>query len=105
LVWFAETVLESGRVTQAWVSFLVAKAKLFERLRDDLNSRQEKVLVRMFREGPEGFKGGLSAQNYATITCASPATITRDLQALVDLGALTRTGERRHTRYWLKLEA
>jgi Fic family protein len=57
----------------------------------------------MFREGIDGFKGGLSAENYISITGASRATATRDLQDLVAKGALTRTGERRHTRYHLKL--
>ncbi len=58
-----------------------------------------KALLRMLREGPEGFKGGLSAGNYASITGASPATATRDLADLVTNGALVRTGERRHARY------
>lgn len=57
----------------------------------------------MFREGPEGFKGGLSAENYIAITGTSRATTTRDLQDLVEMGALNRTGKRRHTRYWLRL--
>jgi len=34
---------------------------------------------------------------------ASPATATRDLVELVALGALVRTGERRHTRYQLAI--
>jgi Fic family protein len=55
----------------------------------------------MFREGPEGFKGGLSAGNYSTIAGASPATATRDLVDLVEKGALVRVGERRHARYHL----
>ena len=38
----------------------------------------------MFEEGPEGFKGGMSAGKYATITGASPATTTRDLSDLVE---------------------
>ena len=58
----------------------------------------------MFREGPDGFKGGLSAENYISITGTSRATATRDLQDLVEIDALTRTGERRYTRYSLKLE-
>ena len=55
----------------------------------------------MLREGPEGFKGGLSAGNYARITGASPATTTRDLSDMVAKGALLRDGERRHARYYL----
>jgi Fic family protein len=69
------------------------------RLRGRLNDRQEKAMLYMFREGPQGFKGGLSAGNYSTITGASPATATRDLADLVEKGALTRTGERKHARY------
>lgn len=68
-----------------------------------MNPRQEKVLARMFREGPDGFKGGLSAENYISITRTSSATATRDLQDLVSKGALVRTGERKYTRYTLNL--
>ena len=57
----------------------------------------------MFKEGPEGFKGGLSAGNYGTITGASPATATRDLVDLTEKGALIRTGELRHARYSLSV--
>jgi Fic family protein len=63
------------------------------------------VIERMFREGPAGFNGGLSAENYIAITGTSRATTTRDLQDLVELGALSRTGERRNTRDWLHLSA
>jgi Fic family protein len=76
---------------------------LLERLRSQINERQQKVLVRMFREGPERVKGGLSAGNYSTITGASPATTTRDLADLTEKGALVRTGERKHARYALNL--
>jgi len=58
----------------------------------------------MFREGPDGFAGGLSAENYRTITDASFATTTRDLADLVEKGALIRTGERRYARYRLAVD-
>jgi Fic family protein len=103
LVYFADTVIQAQRVTMKRVEFYIAKAKLYERLQGHLNRRQEKVIARMFREGIEGFKGGLSAENYISITWASRATATRDLQDLVAKGALTRTGELRHTRYHLNL--
>jgi Fic family protein len=99
LSWFAGITIEAQRRTTAQVEFLIEKTKLLDQLRGQLNSRQEKALLRMLREGPEGFKGGLSAGNYATITGASPASATRDLADLVDKGALLRTGELRHTRY------
>ena len=44
----------------------------------------------------------MSAGNYATITGASPATATRDLADMVEKGALRRTGERRHARYFVE---
>jgi len=58
----------------------------------------------MFREGPDGFKGGLSAEKYISITGAPRATVTRDLRDLVGKGALLRKGERKHTRYLLNLK-
>lgn len=61
------------------------------------------VLLRVLQEGPEGFKGGLSAGNYVSIAKTSPATARRDLADLVDKGALNRTGERRHARYHLSI--
>lgn len=103
LAWFAGVAIEAQRRAIALVEFSIDKAKLFDRLRGQINDRQEKVLLRMFREGPEGFKGGLSAGNYSTITGASPATATRDLVDLIAKGALARVGERRHTRYHLGL--
>ncbi|MGQ0683204.1 Fic family protein [Bradyrhizobium sp.] len=103
LTYFASTILEAQRNTIARVDFFVAKAKFYETFRDQLNGRQEKVIARMFKEGIDGFKGGLSADNYITIGKTSRATATRDLQDLVEKGALTRTGELRHTRYHLSL--
>ncbi len=99
LAWFAGVTIEAQRRTIALVEFLIDKAKLLDRLKGQLNERQEKALLRMFREGPEGFKGGLTAGKYSTITGASPATVTRDLADLVEKGALVRAGERRHARY------
>jgi Fic family protein len=101
LVWFAEIVLKAQQVTLDRVGFFISKAQFYDRHRTQLNDRQEKAIARMFREGPAGFKGGLSAENYLKITGTSRATATRDLQDLVEKGALRRTGERRHTRYWL----
>ena len=105
LAYFAQTILEAQRNTIKRVDFYIAKAKLYEKLRSRLNARQQKAIARMFREGIDGFKGGLSAENYVSITKCSRATATRDLQDLVAQGALKRTGELRHTRYHLNLAA
>jgi Fic family protein len=101
LAWFAATVIDAQRATQVRAEFVIKKTKLFDRLRGQLNPRQEKVLLRMFQEGPEGFKGGMSADKYIRIAPTSRATATRDLQDLVEKGALLRKGELKHTRYFL----
>jgi Fic family protein len=105
LRYFAETIIEAQTTTIQRVDFYVAKAKYYERLRGKLGERQAKVIARMFKEGIDGFKGGLSAENYISITGTSRATATRDLQDLVEKGGFTKTGELRHTRYFLKFEA
>ncbi len=104
LNYFAETVLDAQKYTLRLIDFLIAKTRLYDRLIGALNARQEKTLARMFVEGLEGFKGGLSAKNYIAITGTTKATATRDLADFVKKGVLTRTGERRHTRYWLNIE-
>ena len=103
LVYFAETVLAAQEYSVRCVEFLIEKSKLYTRLAGELNERQQKVLARMFREGLGGFKGGLSAENYISIAKTSASTATRDLQDLITKGALTRTGERKSTRYHLNL--
>jgi Fic family protein len=103
LAWFAGTTIEAQRRTLAFIEFLIDKTKLLDRIRGQLNERQAKALLRMFKEGPEGFESGLSAGNYSTITGASPATTTRDLADLTEKGALIREGERRHARYKLNV--
>jgi Fic family protein len=103
LDYFAHTVLDALDSSRARVVFLIGKAKLYDRLRGQLNARQDKALARLFRAGPEDFVGGFSAENYRAITGSARATATRDLQDLVAKGALVRSGERKHTRYALNL--
>lgn len=103
LTYFGNTIIEAQRYTQKVIDFVIAKTKFYDRFKDKLNSRQAKVINRIFREGVDGFKGGLSAENYIAITRASRATTTRDLQDLVEKGAFTRTGTRKSTRYFINL--
>lgn len=105
LIYFSQTILESQAYTKKIIGFSIKKAKIYDKARKiSLNSRQEKAIERMEREGPEGFKGGLSADNYIKITKTSRATATRDLQDLVEKGLLIRTGELRFRRYFLNLD-
>ena len=101
LAWFAGTAQEAQERTLRRIAFLIAKTRLLDRLRDRINDRQEKALLRMFAEGPDGFRGGLSASNYRTITDTLSATATRDLADLVRQGALRREGELKAARYYL----
>ena len=55
LSWFAATAIKAQRRTIARVEFLIDKTRLLDRLRGLLNNRQEKALLRMLREGPDGF--------------------------------------------------
>ncbi len=104
LGYFADTVLQAQNTTQCMIDFLIQKTKLYDRVKSQLNERQEKALARIFHEGVEGFKGGLSAENYISITGAARATATRDLQDLVGKGVLIRTGALKSTRYHLNME-
>ena len=100
---FAQVVLQAQEESMSLLYFLIKKSKMLNALSKEINPRQTKVLLRMFAEGPNGFKGGLSAENYIAITKTTRATATRDLTDLVEKGALVKTGELRHTRYVLNL--
>jgi len=105
LRWFSAIALEAQYRTFAQIDFVIHKTKLLDRVNGRINARQEKVLMRMFLEGPEGFGGGMSAKKYSIIAETAPATTTRDLAGLVEVGALIRTGELKHTRYALNIPA
>jgi Fic family protein len=101
LNWFADLVLAAQTHTLQGLDFLLASTRLWDRLRGQLNERQEKALSRLMRAGVDGFAGGLSASKYMAITGAPAATARRDLGHLVELGGLRRTGQLKGTRYWL----
>ena len=103
LIYFAETMIQAQAQAQSMLDFIIAKMKFYDRLRGQFNERQDKAIARMMREGPDGFKGGLSAEKYISITGTSRATATRDLQDLVDKKALVRAGNLKSTRYHLCL--
>lgn len=100
---FSNAILQAQEESLNLLYFLVEKSKLLNALSGQINPRQEKVLLRMFAEGPAGFKGDLSAEKYIAITKTSRATATRDLTDLVQKKALVKTGELRHTRYRLNI--
>ncbi len=101
LKYFSNAILQAQAHTQEMIHFLFQKTRFFDHFQYQMNARQEKVIARIFRAGPKGVVGGLSAKNYIAITRASRATATRDLQDLVNKGILTRTGELKSARYHL----
>jgi len=101
LLYFGHTLIAAKRNVLISVERVLQKTALFSRLSNDINERQKKVMNRLFEAEPAGFVGGLSAGKYIKITKATRATATRDLQKLVDLGILHKTGQRRYARYWL----
>lgn len=103
LRYFAQTVLEAQACSVNRIEFLIEKAKFHERFRGAFNARQEKVIARLFEEGPNGFTGGLSASKYIRIAATSHATATRDLTDLVEKQALKKTGQLKGTRYTLNI--
>ncbi|MBO6815709.1 MAG: Fic family protein [Rhizobiaceae bacterium] len=103
LEYFSQVILDAQANALRLIEFLIAKTKHYDRYKDAMNERQAKAVERMFREGPNGFKGGLSAENYISITGAKRPTATRDLTDLVNKNILKKTGERRYTRYWLPM--
>ena len=80
--WFVHTALEAQIQAEEQIDFTLKKTRLFDRFRDRLNERQLSMLRRLLDEGLKGFEGGMSAKKYMSITGASKATATRDLQDL-----------------------
>lgn len=104
LLWFANIALEAQQSTYMYIDFIIKKSIILKEAEGKINPRQEKVLLRLFHAGPDGFVGGLSAKNYMSITGAPIATTTRDLNDLVKKNILKRTGELKATRYFLNLD-
>lgn len=101
--YFVQTCLNAQIQAEQKISFTLKKTKLFDRFEDHMNERQLKVVRRMLEEGPDGFEGGMSTKKYITITKASKATATRDLQELAVLGVLVPEGAGRSTRYMVNI--
>ena len=101
--YFAKVLIEAQKNTQKLAEFLLKKKNFYEKFQNLLNTRQGKVIAKVFKAGINGFEGGLSADNYLKITKTSRATATRDLQELVERKILTKTGEGRWMRYFLKI--
>ncbi|PSR56641.1 DUF4172 domain-containing protein [Adhaeribacter arboris] len=101
--YFVDVILKSQEQAISLVDFVLKKSKFFDRFKGVLNERQIKVVRRMLDAGVEGFAGGMSAKKYMSITKASKATATRDLQHLLELEVLILEGGGRSTHYILNI--
>ncbi|MCP4457231.1 MAG: Fic family protein [Cytophagales bacterium] len=104
LHYFINVLLEAEQESIYNTEHILQKAKFFDRFGTALNSRQKRVISKMFDAGYTGFEGGMSAKKYMTIAKTTKPTATRDLQQLVSHGALIPTGGGRSTHYDLNLD-
>jgi Fic family protein len=102
--YFIGVVLSAQSEAEQLVEFILQKTRFFDRYREKLNARHTKVINRMLSEGPKGFKGGMSAKKYVSLTGVSKATATRDLQYLMEIGVFKRIGGGRSIRYDVDLD-
>lgn len=105
LDYFTAAIVRAQEIALAEIAFVIDKSRFHDRFDGRLNGRQRKVIARVFAEGRAGFAGGLSAKNYVAIAKCSPATATRDLAALRDMGALVSHGQGRGRRYEIRTPA
>ncbi len=104
LVWFLEQARAANRSSESVVNAMLRKARFWiGHSQSELNVRQLKALNRMLDAGPDGFVGGMTNRQYASLTRASPATAQRDLAALVAKGCLVLVGSGRSARYELAM--
>lgn len=103
--YFIRTVLEAQIAAEELIDFTLKKTRFFDRFTDILNERQSKAIRRMLEEGPTGFKGGMTASKYVSLTKTSKATATRDLQYLLSINAFIQSGSAagRSTSYQVNL--
>lgn len=101
--YFIDVIIQAQFAAQNEINFILKKTTFFDKYQSVLNERQLKVIKRMMQFGVKGFKGGMSAKKYMSITGSSKATATRDLQQLVAIKVLIQTGSGRSVRYELNL--
>ncbi|WP_295187993.1 Fic family protein [Sediminibacterium sp.] len=101
--WFASIIIIAQDDAEKTIQFTIKKMKFFDKHDKKLNERQKKVINRMLDEGINGFKGGMNAKKYISITETSKATATRDLQELVAMNVFVINGLGRSTSYVINI--
>ena len=101
LLYFSQLLIDAQQNTIDILEFSVKKTQFFDKHKKTLNGRQMKAVNKMLNAGKDGFEGGMTAKKYISITKATKATATRDLQELVELGILQQNLAGRSTNYEL----
>jgi Fic family protein len=104
IYYFSQTILNAQKHAKTIIRFTLEKAKFLDKFKLQLNERQIKVITKMLEYGFEGFKGGMTAKKYLSITKTSKATATRDLQDMVEKQCLKPIGAGRGVHYELNLQ-
>lgn len=85
--WFLGCLERAIQGAQSTLSAVLAKARLWDDIRDvPLNDRQRLVLNRLL----DGFEGNLTTQKYAKLAKCSHDTALRDIMPLLQRGILVR---------------
>lgn len=100
LLWFLQMLGEAVRHADRTLDAVLGKARFWQRMPGlSLNERQVKVLNRLL----DGFEGKLTSSKWAALAKCSTDTALRDINALVALGVLQRSGAGgRSTSYELR---
>jgi len=72
--------------------FVKAKHDYLSRYEGGFSERAKKVVLRMFEDGEEGAKAGLSAAKWMRMAKVSKPTAIHDLEELQKIGAIVRVG-------------
>ena len=99
LIYFGTTALKAQKQVKELTNFTIKKVRFFDEFNSQINSRQKKMIIKMFDSGKDGFVGGMTAKKYMGITGAPKATATRDLNSLNKLGVFPYLGEARNVNY------
>ena len=101
LQWFLQMLEEAVGHAHHTLDAVLSKARFWQRVQGaTLNGRQIKVLNRLL----DGFDGKLTSSKWAAIAKCSADTALRDINELLELGVLQRSGAGgRSTSYELKM--
>jgi Fic family protein len=103
LIWFFECMQKALRQALESIGSAEDVERFWLKLADiTLSERQRKVVRKLSRQGPEGFKGALTNRKYRALAKTTRETAKRDLADLLKKGVIRREpGEGRSVNYSL----